>query len=93
MRCGDAAENLTNIENYWLLAQTGDEVLDYRDAVAYYAGCKQTIEAGGDHQFRGSNAICPSSLTSYNGPLFNAAPGYSGHWLKQLPSLKILTCH
>jgi predicted esterase YcpF (UPF0227 family) len=34
---------------YWLIVETGDEVLDYREAVAYYAGAHQTVVTGGDH--------------------------------------------
>lgn len=44
---------ITRPERYLLLAQAGDEVLDTRDAVAYYAGAKQIIEDGGDHSFAG----------------------------------------
>lgn len=38
-------------ERYWLLLEEGDEVLDYRQAVDFYAGCRQTVLAGGDHSF------------------------------------------
>lgn len=49
-------------ERYLLLAQSGDEVLDYRDAVAYYAGARQIIEDGGDHGFAGFERHYPTLL-------------------------------
>ncbi|ENO84544.1 YqiA/YcfP family alpha/beta fold hydrolase [Thauera linaloolentis] len=42
---------ITRPERYWLLAETGDEVLDYRHAVRKYAGARQTVLEGGDHGF------------------------------------------
>jgi predicted esterase YcpF (UPF0227 family) len=40
---------ITHPGRYWLFVETGDEVLDYRDAVAFYAGACQTVVRGGDH--------------------------------------------
>jgi uncharacterized protein len=37
--------------HYLLITRTGDEVLDYRDAVARYRGCEQLVIEGGDHGF------------------------------------------
>ncbi len=42
-------ENITRPERYYLVAATGDEVLDYRDMVAHYAGAKQHVIEGSDH--------------------------------------------
>ena len=44
-------EKIENKSNYLVLLQSDDEVLDYRDAAEYYAGCKTIIEQGGDHSF------------------------------------------
>jgi len=40
---------ITQPERYYLLAATGDEVLDYRDMVAHYAGAHQHVIDGSDH--------------------------------------------
>ena len=42
---------LSQPQRFWLLAEEGDETLDYRAAVAYYAGARQTVLPGGDHSF------------------------------------------
>jgi predicted esterase YcpF (UPF0227 family) len=39
-------------ERYLLIVETGDEVLDYREAVAKYAGARQVIVQGGDHALK-----------------------------------------
>jgi predicted esterase YcpF (UPF0227 family) len=38
-------------QRYLLLLETGDEVLDYREAVEKYRGAHQIVVAGGDHSF------------------------------------------
>jgi predicted esterase YcpF (UPF0227 family) len=40
---------VTKPARYWVFLETGDEVLDYREAVDYYAGACQTVIQGGDH--------------------------------------------
>lgn len=40
---------ITRPERYWLFVETGDEVLDYREALAYYAGALHEVVRGGDH--------------------------------------------
>lgn len=42
---------LADPSRYWLLAEKGDEVLDYRHAVEKYRGARQTVLDGGDHGF------------------------------------------
>ncbi|WP_226642199.1 YqiA/YcfP family alpha/beta fold hydrolase [Microbulbifer variabilis] len=46
------------LSRYWLLAQRGDETLDYRDAESFYQGQRQTVEEGGDHSFQGFARYC-----------------------------------
>ncbi|WP_347330622.1 YqiA/YcfP family alpha/beta fold hydrolase [Marinimicrobium locisalis] len=52
----------TRPQALWLLAQTGDETLDYRQAVAKYKGAKQTVEPGGDHGFQGFERYIPEAI-------------------------------
>jgi predicted esterase YcpF (UPF0227 family) len=44
-------QHIKRLENYKLLLQTGDEVLDYRHAQKRYKGCAIETEVGGDHSF------------------------------------------
>ena len=50
---------LSRPENFLLLVQTGDEVLDYRRAVARYRGATQVVQQGGDHSFRNFPELLP----------------------------------
>lgn len=54
-------------DRYWLLTQMDDEVLDYREAVEFYAGCRQTIEPGGNHQFAGFERYLPEIVEFLSG--------------------------
>ncbi len=41
--------DITRPSRYWLIVETADEVLDYREATAYYRDAFQTVVQGGDH--------------------------------------------
>lgn len=49
-------------ERYWLLLETGDEVLDYHDAQAFWFGCRQRVYEGGDHSFTRFPELLPQLI-------------------------------
>jgi predicted esterase YcpF (UPF0227 family) len=57
-----AVPRITRPERYFLLVETGDEVLDWRLAVAHYAGAWQYVRGGGDHSFTDFVAQLPAIL-------------------------------
>jgi predicted esterase YcpF (UPF0227 family) len=72
-----AVTRIREPSRYLLLAQTGDEVLDYREAVSFYAGAWQWLQGGGGHAFRNFEAVIPAILrfaTPGNTAFGRAAP-------------------
>jgi predicted esterase YcpF (UPF0227 family) len=57
-----AVERLSRPENCWLMAQQGDETLDYREAVAFYQGSPQLIETNGNHRFENFKKHLPALM-------------------------------
>jgi len=57
-----AVSRVTRPARYLLLVETGDEVLDYREAVAFYGGAFQYVRGGGDHTFTEFAAQIPAIL-------------------------------
>ena len=57
-----AVARITSPERYFLLVRTGDEVLNWRVAVAYYAGARQYVLGGGDHGWIEFDSEIPSVL-------------------------------
>lgn len=49
-------------QNYLLMVETGDEVLDYREAVSYYSGARQLVLDGGDHGFSRFSEYLPEII-------------------------------
>lgn len=46
-------EKISKPHRYLLMLQTGDQTLDYREAVDKYEACPSIIEHGGSHEFTG----------------------------------------
>lgn len=53
---------ITRPERYLLLVESGDEVLDYREAVGHFGGAWQYVRGGGDHTFMEFEAQIPTIL-------------------------------
>jgi predicted esterase YcpF (UPF0227 family) len=58
-----AVQPVTDPSRYLLLTQTGDETLDYRQAVAMFADSPQMVEQGGSHGFDGFERYLPGIMT------------------------------
>ena len=57
-----AVPRITRLDRYFLLVRSGDEVLDFRTAIDYYAGAWQYVLGGGDHGWADFDAEIPSVL-------------------------------
>ena len=53
---------ITRPERYFLVADTGDEVLDWREMVAHYPNAHHHIIAGGDHGLSDFDAVIDEVL-------------------------------
>jgi len=53
---------ITRPGRYFLLVRSGDEVLDWREAVAFYRGTWQYVAGGGDHGWADFAGEAPSIL-------------------------------
>lgn len=69
---------LRSPENYWVLLQKKDEVLDYRLAVDRYQNGQLTVEDGGDHSFQGFSQYLRSIIAFLYPPATKAQGSATG---------------
>jgi predicted esterase YcpF (UPF0227 family) len=53
-------DRITRPERYFLLMRSGDELIDWREAVAHYAGARQFVAGGGTHGWEEFDAELPA---------------------------------
>ena len=53
-------DGISDPSRYLLLVQTADEVLDYRQATAFYRGARQIVQEGGSHSFENFRNMIPT---------------------------------
>jgi len=58
--------SIAHPEKYRVLLQTGDETLDYQQALQKYAGCPSIVEQGGSHEFSGFERYLDKILSFCN---------------------------
>ncbi|TMM47505.1 YqiA/YcfP family alpha/beta fold hydrolase [Colwellia ponticola] len=59
--------------NYLVMVQTGDEVLNYRQAVQQYQHCRLIVQEGGDHSFINFEQCLPNISKFFNLPSITLA--------------------
>lgn len=69
-----AVSSITNPERYLLIAATGDELLDYKEMIAFMTGAHMTVVQGSDHGLSDFAQQMPSVL-SFAGIIDPRAPG------------------
>ena len=53
-------------QNYLVMVQKGDEVLDYQQAVEKYQRCQLVVQEGGDHSFINYDTMLPKIAVFFN---------------------------
>lgn len=59
-------QKIISKNNYLVMVQTGDEVLDYQQAVEKYCDCQLVVQKGGDHSFVDYSRMLPKIAMFFN---------------------------
>jgi hypothetical protein len=57
-----ALPRIARPERLWLVAETGDDLCPVEESSRFYAGCRQTVLAGGSHEMKHFGALLPEIL-------------------------------